>query len=48
MPEREDSAISGFIDFVEVGVAFRFPADGSADDGDCDGSDPADQPSLQI
>src|SRR5262249_24563475 len=47
MPEGEDGPMPGFIDFVEVGVAFRLPADGSADDGDGDISDPTDKPRLE-
>src|SRR5262245_31700251 len=47
MPEGEDSPVPGFINFVEVGVAFRLPADGSADDGDGDITDPTDKRRLE-
>jgi len=46
MPEGEDRAMSGFIEVVQVGIAFGFPSDGPADDGDHDGPDPANQPGL--
>src|SRR5262245_48346464 len=47
MPEGEDGPVPGFIDFVEVGVAFGLPADRSADDGDADITDPTNKPRLQ-
>ena len=36
VPEGEDCASSGFINVVEMGIAFGFPPDGPADDGDGD------------
>jgi len=47
MPEGEDGPVPGFIDFVEVGVALRLPADRSADDRDRDITDPTNKPRLE-
>src|SRR5262245_45817236 len=42
VPEREYSAMSGTIDFFEVGVPFGFPAHRASDDADDNVSDPTD------
>src|SRR5438874_4612866 len=47
MPEGKNRAISGFINLVEVTIAFGFPADGPADDPDDPKADPADQVCLE-
>lgn len=46
MPERENRAISGFVNIVEVGVADRLPSEGSSDKADHEVSSPRDQPGL--
>ncbi len=47
MPEGEDRAMAGIIDFVEVGVAFGLPADGPADDRDRYITDPTNEPGFE-
>jgi hypothetical protein len=42
MPKRKNRAISGFINVIEVTIAFRFPPYGAADDLDNPVANPAD------
>src|SRR5206468_12918507 len=46
MPEGENRAISGFVDRIQVSVAYRLPAHGASNDGDDEVADPADQPDF--
>ena len=47
MPKSEDRAISGFVDFFEVGITDRPPSNGPSDEIDNPGTNPADQPRFE-
>ena len=47
VPKREDRAFSGFINFVEVEVAFGLPAYCTSDDVDREVANPTDQPGFK-
>src|SRR5262252_5102275 len=48
VPESKDRAISGLINFFQVGVAFRLPTNSAADDVDDEVADPTDEPGLDV
>ena len=48
VPERENRAMSGIQDVVQVGIPEGIPADGATDEVDNDVADPADNASLQL
>ena len=43
VPKGENRAMSGFVDFIQVGIANRLPAHRTSDDADYEITDPADQ-----